>query len=214
MTDKEKFRKEVEKLKSNLIYGACSSQIAMETRCKEEAYNEVLSILDTMQEEPVSDDLEEAIANEWKGYIDRGAATVDALEDNTQELTFAKGFYRGAQWKKEQFEKNRLKHCDSITNEQAELEQGFIDQHLDEHQRMPTFLDAIEYGMKKMKEQMMAKAVDGWIFRSIKDGKLRISDNKECWNGIRIPEKSIEKSYLFCTTDDAIKVKLVIVKEG
>ena len=55
MTDKEKFRKEVEKLKSNLLYGACSSQIAMETTCKEEAYNEVLAILDTMQEEPVSE---------------------------------------------------------------------------------------------------------------------------------------------------------------
>lgn len=55
MTDIEKFRKEVEKLKSNLIHGACSSQIAMETRCKEEAYNEVLTILDTMQEEPVSE---------------------------------------------------------------------------------------------------------------------------------------------------------------
>ena len=53
MTDKvQKIREEVEKLKSNLIYGACSSQIAMETMCKEEAYNEVLAILDTMQEEP------------------------------------------------------------------------------------------------------------------------------------------------------------------
>jgi len=54
MTDKEKFRKEVEKLKSNLIHGACASQIAMETMCKEEAYNEVLAILDSLQEEPVT----------------------------------------------------------------------------------------------------------------------------------------------------------------
>lgn len=55
MTDKvQKIRKEVERLKSNLIHGACASQIAMETRCKEEAYDEVLAILDTMQEEPVS----------------------------------------------------------------------------------------------------------------------------------------------------------------
>lgn len=55
MNDKvQKIREEVERLKSNLLYGACSSQVAMETRCKEEAYNEVLSILDTMQEEPVS----------------------------------------------------------------------------------------------------------------------------------------------------------------
>lgn len=45
---------EVEKLKSQLIRGACSSQIAMETRCKEEAYDEVLAILDTLQEESVS----------------------------------------------------------------------------------------------------------------------------------------------------------------
>ena len=61
MTDKvQKIREEVEKLKSQLLRGACSSQIAMETRCKEEAYNEVLAILDTMQEgqkEPVSEEL-------------------------------------------------------------------------------------------------------------------------------------------------------------
>jgi len=58
MTDKlQKIREEVERLKSNLMYGACSSQIAMETRCKEEAYNEVLAILDSLQEEPVSKEI-------------------------------------------------------------------------------------------------------------------------------------------------------------
>lgn len=52
MTDKvQKIREGVERLKSQLLRGACSSQIAMETMCKEEAYNEVLAILDTMQEE-------------------------------------------------------------------------------------------------------------------------------------------------------------------
>ena len=40
-------------------------------------------------------EFEEALAKEWEGYCKRGAATVDALEDNTQELAFAKGFYRG-----------------------------------------------------------------------------------------------------------------------
>ena len=64
-----------------------------------------LDFLDTMEEELVSEDFEEALANEWKGYIDRGAATVDALEDNTQELTFAKGFYRGAKWKEQMMTK-------------------------------------------------------------------------------------------------------------
>lgn len=38
----------IEELKSQLIRGACSSQIAMETACKEEAYNEVLDILNSI----------------------------------------------------------------------------------------------------------------------------------------------------------------------
>ena len=38
---------------------------------------------------------EEALVKEWQNYIDRGAATVDALEENTQELAFAKGFKTG-----------------------------------------------------------------------------------------------------------------------
>lgn len=54
------------------------------------------------KEEPVSEEFEKALAEEWQGYVDRGAATVDALEDNTQELAFAKGFYRGTNWQKEQ----------------------------------------------------------------------------------------------------------------
>ena len=58
LIDKDALVAEIEKLKSNLLYGACASQVAMENRCKEEAYNEVLAILDTMQEEPVSEDLE------------------------------------------------------------------------------------------------------------------------------------------------------------
>lgn len=51
LIDKNALIAEIKKLKSNLMYGACSSQIAMEARCKKEAYNEVLAILDTMQEE-------------------------------------------------------------------------------------------------------------------------------------------------------------------
>ena len=47
----QKIREEVVRLKSQLLRGACSSQIAIETRCKEEAYDEVLTLLDSMQEE-------------------------------------------------------------------------------------------------------------------------------------------------------------------
>ena len=88
MTDKvKKIREEVEKLKSQLLRGACSSQIAMETRCKEEAYDEVLAIIDTMQEELVSEDLEEAA---YHNCVDR--LSKESIED----------FKAGANWKEQQ----------------------------------------------------------------------------------------------------------------
>ena len=50
------------------------------------------------------------------------------------------------------------------------MESDFIDQHLDKYKRMPTYLDAIEYGMNLQKEQMMAKAVDGYVIEDIEEG--------------------------------------------
>jgi len=89
----QKFREEVEKLKSQLLRGACSSQVAMETRCKEEAYNEVLALLDTMPDEPISEDLEEAV-NAYIGY---------APEVDESSSTYGKrlAFKAGAQWQKQ-----------------------------------------------------------------------------------------------------------------
>jgi hypothetical protein len=82
MTDIQKIREEVARIQ---LY------------TQSEVLKQILDFIDSMQEEPVSEEFEEALAREWQGYNDRGAATVDALEDNAQELTFAKGFYRG--WK-------------------------------------------------------------------------------------------------------------------
>ena len=91
MTDKvQKIREEVEKLKSQLLRGACSSQIAMETRCKEEAYNEMLAILDTMQEEPVSEDLGEYINELFKQFSEVSFAKLSRIA------------VRVAKWQKEQ----------------------------------------------------------------------------------------------------------------
>ena len=49
LIDKAAVVAKIEELKGQLLRGACSSQISMETSCKEEAYNEVLSILDTLE---------------------------------------------------------------------------------------------------------------------------------------------------------------------
>ena len=61
-------------------------------------------------------DFEEALAREWQGYNDRGAATVDALEDNTQELAFAKGFYRGWNYPKQSVSEDFEKTFISMVN--------------------------------------------------------------------------------------------------
>ena len=80
-----KVRAEVEKLNAKLLRGACSSQIAMETRCKEEAYNEVLAILDSMQEEHVSEDLEKENKIEILADIIFNAAKHGYMPYDTQD---------------------------------------------------------------------------------------------------------------------------------
>ena len=109
-----------------------------------------------LQEEPVSDDLNIEMDNYLASVFSKD---MDGGEPRftTWFKALVKTARHFANWQKEQFEKNRLKHCDSITNEQAELEQKFLDQHLDKYNRMPTFLDAIEYGMKLQKEQIKTK---------------------------------------------------------
>ena len=174
MTDKEKIRTEIEKVKviiqSNRAQGAfAESYLIGQESVLEHFENYVNSMQEEptipdivdehfdemLDEEPVSDDLiqaSEEYVSPWQVYA----------EDTDGELLLTsepceRAFVSGAQWQKKHFEENRLKHCDSITNEQAELEQGFIDQHLDKYNRMPTFLDAIEYGMK-LKEKIMKEA--------------------------------------------------------
>jgi hypothetical protein len=97
MTDKvQKIREEVIRLKSRICNNSFLSDY--EKGCndgREDICDNLISFIDSLQEEPATKDFEAALAEEWKGYNDRGAEEVDALEDNTQELAFAKGFYRG-----------------------------------------------------------------------------------------------------------------------
>jgi len=99
MIDKiQKIREEIVRLKSNIIHGACASQIAMETRCKEEAYDEVISLLDSMQEEPVSKDLENAA----KHYFYSNILYDDVYVRNPTDKDCIEMFKAGAEWQKEQ----------------------------------------------------------------------------------------------------------------
>lgn len=178
-----------------------------------------------VQEEPVSEELKK-VARQYAGIPEDTPHDLNYCVQDKKAKYDAVLF--GAHWQKEQFEKNRLKHCNSITNEQAELEQKFLDQHLDKNNRMPTFLDAIEYGMKLQKEKMIKDAIEGyWIARDAPDilHPLRIHDNK-------IERKILDdgRKYWYCRHGDSIylpsnlfqeiqwesepcKVKLLILKE-
>lgn len=139
MTDKEKI---LEELTRRIDKYSFSSDYAAG---KKAALLDFRSFVKSLPEEPVSEDLEQAAVEAFKQIVD------------SDKNNFLEIFKAGANWQEEQFKKNRLKHCNSITNEQAELEQGFIDQYLDKYQRIPTYLDAIEYGMR-LKEHEMSEA--------------------------------------------------------
>ena len=58
LIDKDRITAEIERLKGQLVRGACASQVSMETNCKVEAYNEVLSFLDTLEVKEVDEQKE------------------------------------------------------------------------------------------------------------------------------------------------------------
>ena len=59
LIDKDVLAAEIERLKGLLLKGACASQISMQTNCKEEAYNEILSFINTLEVKEV--DLEKEL---------------------------------------------------------------------------------------------------------------------------------------------------------
>lgn len=221
MIDKvQKIREAVEKLKSQLLRGACSSQVAMETRCKEEAYNEVLAILDTMQEEPVSGiDYGNMPIERWKqavkaasnqrsyrsskgltetkdDYFVDGVLWADehpkeepvseeleeaSLEYFKQALkdgdkTKLDAFKAGAKWQKEQDEsttKDLGDYINKLSKQFPEVSFAKLSriavrvakwQKQQDKETIEVAEDhAMLAGMEKMKEQMMAKAIDGEV---------------------------------------------------
>jgi len=106
---------------------------------------------------------------EWQKQKD-----AEALDNNALlYIARMEGIEIGKAEMKQQMEKNRLAQCNSLTKEQYELETGFIDSHIAKHNCMPTFLDAIEYGMRLQKDKMMKDAIDGKIYETQARSKLK-----------------------------------------
>ena len=112
----------------------------------------ILDFIDSITDEPVAEGLEEEI----KRYLREDCSKDD--EPTTSDI--ARHF---AEWQADQFEKNRLAHCDGLTKEQYDRETDFALEIINKEHRHPTFSDAIEYGMRVQKEQMMKGAVEGEV---------------------------------------------------
>lgn len=169
---------------SGRIWSYTSDLLNLDNPCK---------IGKNLQEEPVSEGLEEAIEKSFIYHENRGN---DFRSDKQIETAYRYGFETGANWQKEQFENNRLAACDRQTEEEAEIEQSFVMGIIEKEHRQPTFDDAIKYGMRlkekemqstielaedhamlagmeKMKEEMMAKAIGGKIYETQARSKLK-----------------------------------------
>jgi hypothetical protein len=202
MTQVERIKAEIERLqkcykndiqaleKECYTNNVCANWLKLNAQTKIDVCRQILSFINSLQAEPMSEDLEEAA----KHYLYGNILYDDVYVGNPTDKDCIEMFKIGAEWQKEQFEKERLTHCDELTPEQAQTESDFVVKHLKENNRTPTFIDAIEYGKKLLKEQMMAKAVDGevgyWNIRG-----LSIS--------MELPSK----------LEEGDKVKLIIIKE-
>lgn len=131
MTQIEKIKAEIERL-----YKLYRLSTSTEAKYRYEAYKELLDFIDSLQAEPVSEDLEQEIHNKAMT-----APTYDELRKIALHFV--------------QKEKERLAHYDALTPEQAQLESDFVVNHIKKHNRTPTFIDAIEYGMKLLQKEQM-----------------------------------------------------------
>lgn len=87
-------------------------------------------------------------------------------------------FKAGANWQYEQFEKERLKHCDELTAEQAQIESDFVVQHLEKYNRTPTFIDAIEYGRNQVVLKLESLCKE-WHLHTSAEAKYRMEAYQE-----------------------------------
>lgn len=87
---------------------------------------------------------------------------VDGVKQYNQEPTWdlmQTAVCYGYHLSEEQFEKNRLAHCDALSKEDCDRETDFAMEIIEKEHRHPTFNDAINYGMRlqKQKEQKPAE---------------------------------------------------------
>lgn len=143
MTDKvQKIREEVERLKEETSIGLSEHENGVE-QGRMEIINALSLFLDSLQKEPVSEELEEA-ANAYaitvyNNYLDNPKAFENIDADTLNEDAFK----AGAKWQKQQFEKDYTDLCNGIVSAKGLAVKMAYDK-----------------GMADAREQMMVKAID------------------------------------------------------
>ena len=141
--------------------------------------NDLFAFMNSLPNEPVNEDLGKA-SKEWlQPQLDHSYA--DYGEGKMMELTHFDGYAMldaiefGAKWKEEQFEKNRLAHCDAQTEEEAEIERNFVTDIIENEHRQPTFDDAIKYGMRLQKAKDK-ETIETAIHHAYHNGRLEMKE--------------------------------------
>ena len=153
MTDKEKLKSI--KAKIERLFEKAGESLGEYRSGAEHTLITLNDFINSLPEEPVSDDLEVAKKDAWFNYEYRDS------NGRLYKSCFDDGFEAGAQWQFNQLEKNRIAACDRATKEEIEREQDFCEKIIIGEHRQPTFSDAIEYGIKWQKEQMKKNTIRG-----------------------------------------------------
>lgn len=178
MTDKEKIIAEVERLRNEFItiYAASPSRVTtLENMAKAALCKQLLSFIDSMQEKPVSEDLEEASYR----FACKCSPLKTEYSISSPNPEVMEAFKAGAKWQREQ---------DQSTIELAE-----------DH--------AMLAGMKKMKEEMMAKAIYAVV------SQVPCSNEIILYNPSSVDRYYLPQEMNKLGLNKGDKVKLVIIKD-
>lgn len=134
------------------------------------ALDDILSFLDTLEEEP--DKSLKEVAKKYELSIGSQDYCFLDIED---------AFKAGAEWQAGQFEKNRLAACEKQTKEEYGREMEFAVSIIEKEHRQPTFSDAINYGIEWQKKQIPMPEDTVLFNKGIAEGKrLMMEDAVEC----------------------------------
>ena len=118
--------------------------------------------------------------------------------DNWETAAYKQGIVDGALWQKQKFEKERLSACEKMTEEEYRLETAFAEKFFKENESLPTYADAIKFGIEWQKQQMKKEAAE-FLIRDIDEQNIELAF---------FPPRNLEIGR------EGDKVKLIILKEN